>query len=130
MHGVTFYAYVCAGGHPISSQRRADRIWCPDHEQYAQRRWVVNTTPSGFQPHFNHSIGQYVTSSRDFDEKLKIASEQNGTTLTRLDPGDQPRPTRDDGIFDTQAKTLRDKGFTDDRGNVTISDDGTYVKKH
>lgn len=130
MHGVTFYAYVCAGGHPISSQTRADRIWCRDHEQYAQRRWIVNTSPTGtFQAHFNHSIGQWVTSSRDFDEKLKIVGEQNGSQLTRIDPGDQPRPTTDDGIFDTQARTLREKGFTDDRGKVRIADDGNYVKQ-
>jgi hypothetical protein len=64
-----------------------------------------------FKPHFNHAVGSYVSSSRDFDEKLKIKGEEAGTTFGRLDPGDQPRPTVDDHIFDTQMKTIRDNNI-------------------
>lgn len=34
------------------------------------------TAPRLFVPHFNHSVGRYVTSDADFRDALKQASEQ------------------------------------------------------
>lgn len=62
-----------------------------------------------FRPHFNHAVGGYVTSSREFDNLLKLKAEQAGTTYTRVDPGDVPQPTHDTEVLDTQAKTIHDK---------------------
>ena len=87
----------------------------------------VHFGPGSFTPHFNHSVGAYVRNSRDFDEKLKIAGEKAGSTFTRLEPGEMPRPTKDDAIFETQAKLLHDKGFTDSKGNVSIDDKGNFI---
>jgi len=64
-----------------------------------------------FRPHFNHAVGSYVTTSRDFDEQLKAHSERNGAAITRVDPGDMPTPSHDTEILETQARTIRDKGI-------------------
>lgn len=64
-----------------------------------------------FRPHFNHAVGSYVSSSREFDEQLKIAGEKVGTTYTRVDPGDVPQPNLDTDILETQAKTIRDRNI-------------------
>lgn len=67
------------------------------------------STPSPriqFQPHFNYSVGQYVTSNRSFDEALKRkgdeASNHTGVhhDYIRLDPdssGKQQAGVTDDG---------------------------------
>lgn len=125
---MAMYLYDCPEGHWIESQFRGDVLACPLHTIAAQRKWFVNKKSAG-QEHFNFALGQYVKSDRDFDEKLKIAGEAAGTTFTRLDPGDQPRPTTDTEMFDTQMRTLTNKGFVGSDGKVTIDDAGRYVRK-
>lgn len=97
------------------------------------RRWFgsVQIGPRGdgnaFQPHFNHAVGKYVHTSAEFDTALKQAGESAGTEYTRVDPGDVPRPTKDDHIFETQLSTLSRKGFMDSRGKVSIDDGGNFI---
>lgn len=90
-----------------------NREFGPDCCSVPTRRYYgsVQLGVSTFKPHFNHAVGEYVSSSRHFDDALKRAGEVAGSEYTRLDPGDQPRPTTDDHIFDTQAKTIRDRGI-------------------
>lgn len=123
------YHYSCRSCHrSTTTDVRADNLGpCICGNGIQQRRWSVNY-PAPFTPHFNHSIGSYVTSSRDFDEKLKARGEESGTTFSRLDPGDMPRPTTDDGIFDTQMKTLTDRGYVGSDG-VTLDDSGNFIPK-
>lgn len=122
------YLYDCPEGHWIESQHRGDNLQCPIHDAIAQRKWFVNKA-SSMEGHFNFALGQYVKSSRDFDEKLKIAGEEAGTTFSRVDPGDVPRPTQDDEMFDTQMRTLTDRGFVGADKKVTIDDRGRFVRK-
>lgn len=107
------FAYKCqvCGARIDSSSRNLTS--CPECLSMALRRDYssVQMGMGGFRPHFNHAVGSYVSSSRDFDEKLKLAGEDAQTTYTRVDPGDVPRPTQDDHIFDTQARTIHDKGI-------------------
>jgi hypothetical protein len=69
----------------------------------------IQFSANPFQPHFNHAVGAYVHSNREFNDLLSVRAEEAGTTYARVDPGDVPRPTLDDHIFDTQAKTIHDK---------------------
>jgi hypothetical protein len=62
-----------------------------------------------FRPHFNHAVGAYVSSDRQFNNLLSLRGEQAGTTFSRVDPGDIPRPTSDDYIFDDQQRTIMDR---------------------
>lgn len=69
----------------------------------------VQVGVSAFKPHFNHAVGEHVSSSRQFDEALRRAGDAAGSEYTRIDPGESPRPTEDDHIFDTQMKTITDR---------------------
>lgn len=64
-----------------------------------------------FVPHFNHSVGAFVSSNREFNDALKARGDEHGTTYTRVDPGDAPTPSRDTEILESQARTIRDKGI-------------------
>lgn len=122
------YEYECKScGQVLDTNIRQDAIGCGCGGRL-QRRWSVNRS-KGVPAHYNFSLGQYVKSDRDFDEKLKIAGETAGTTFSRLDPGDAPRPSTDDGIFDTQMRTLTDKGFVGADGKVSIDGAGRFVPK-
>lgn len=66
---------------------------------------------SPFQPHFNHAVGEYVTSSQHFNDLLKVKGEENGHEFSRVDPGDiEPIRSHDD-ILDTQARTIYDRNI-------------------
>jgi len=64
-----------------------------------------------FQPHFNHAVGAYVRSDREFNDLLRSRGDEAQTVYTRVDPGDVPQPTVDDHILDEQAKIIHDKGI-------------------
>lgn len=110
---MTVFSYKCRNcGHKWDATSRA-LTNCPAclsnniGRDFSSVRIGSNT----FQPHFNHAVGAYVSSSREFDDMLKIRGEEAGSDYTRIDPGDMPRPTKDDHIFDTQAKTIRDRNI-------------------
>lgn len=128
------YEYECPVHGRFDTLIRADSVPCPATmllgtepcPNPARRVWHVNRK-RGIQPHFNQALGCVVKSDRDFDEKLKIAGEAAGSTFSRIDPGDSPRPSTDDEVFDTQMRTLTDKGFVDGRGNVPLDDRGGFI---
>ena len=128
---MAIYLYDCPEGHWIESWQRADNLLCPIHLATAQRKWSVNQKHDVAGEHYNFALGQYVKSDRDFDEKLKIANDTNGTRIVRVDPGDVPRPDTGDGgeIFDTQMRTLTDRGYVGSDGKVTIDDAGRFVRR-
>lgn len=55
---------------------------CGENERYFCRGALIRivslpqVTPADAAPYFNHSVGQMVTSTRDFEEKLRIGSEK------------------------------------------------------
>jgi hypothetical protein len=70
---------------------------------------------AAFQPHFNHSVGRYVHSSRDFDRALKRAAEDNTEqtgiehSYTRFDPGDAPVPDKDTEAIEHGQRKIHDE---------------------
>jgi putative FmdB family regulatory protein len=54
---------------------------------------------TAFQPHFNYTVGEYVSSSRAFDDALRRRADENSAATgmehryVRTDPGDLPAPT-------------------------------------
>ena len=82
------------------------------------RRVFHANIASGFRPHFNHSVGRYVTSQRQFNDALKHASDANSLT-TGTDHNYQPVDitdpracgATDEGLEHT-AKVKRDSGVT------------------
>ena len=105
------FAYKCnvCGARIDSSSRNLTT--CPECLSMALRRDYssVQMGVGGFRPHFNHAVGHYVSSSREFNEQLKLAGEKAGTAYTRVDPGDMPQPVQDDHILESQARTIHDK---------------------
>lgn len=105
------YAYKCnVCGARVDSTSRYLRN-CPECLSMALRRDYSSVQVGGrsFKPHFNHAVGAYVSTSREFDEHLKIRAEQAQSSYTRVDPGDVPTPSSDTEILDTQMKTITDK---------------------
>lgn len=126
------YVYLCRECNTqIELHMRAASTTCPRCGCRAGRDYrSIQFGQSAIRPHFNHAVGDWVHSSRDFDEKLKRAGEREGASYTRVDPGDMPSPggsSADESILETQAKTLSDRGFTDSRGKVAIDDAGRFI---
>ena len=86
---------------------------CPECLNREVRRdySTVQIGVRAFKPHFNHAVGSYVSTSKEFDQLLRLKAEQAQSTYTRLDPGDTPTPTVDTQIFDDQMKTITDRGI-------------------
>lgn len=80
----------------------------------SKRVFSFNSGPS-FSPHFNHSVGRYVSSNTDFNDALKQASDAQSLRtgldhkFVRVDPGDVPAPTQSTEIFETRNKIVRDQ---------------------
>lgn len=68
-----------------------------------------------FTPHFNHSIGKVVRSSKEFDSELSRAGDAAGTTYSRLDLRDRKMDADAAGIAE-QEKTHRDSGKWEETG--------------
>ena len=74
----------------------------------------VQLAHDAFTPHFNYATGQYVRTKRDFIDALKHGSDANSRATgidhnyTPVYPGDVPRPTVADDVFETREKALRD----------------------
>lgn len=111
------YAFKCGCGNREEKTTR-ERFPCHNCGDLMGRDYSSLTlSPSPFQPHFNHAVGEYVQSSRGFDEALKRKNDEQcqrtGTdhSYTRVEPGDIPTPRKDDAIFETRNKLIRDKGI-------------------
>lgn len=83
------YAYLCdACGHRFDSTVRSDRVRCPECGLEAKRRFSFNPR-SGFQDHYNVSVGKYVRNDREFRDALKRGSEE-ATLRTGLEHHFEP----------------------------------------
>lgn len=86
---------------------------------------VQLNTSSAFKPHFNHSVGEYVSNERDFRSALARKADENslrtGTDhhYVPIMPGDMPQPKQDTEIFETRNKIVKDKGLTHEYGEIT-----------
>jgi len=107
---MTVYSYKCrdCGARFDYTSRFINQ--CPEclNRNVGRDYSTVQIGQSAFQPHFNHAVGSYVTSSRHFDDMLKIRGEQNGSELTRIDPGEVDAIRSHDDILDTQMRTIVD----------------------
>ena len=63
-----------------------------------------------FEPHFNHSVGRVVHSSKDFDSALSAAGDKAGSVYSRVEPGDMMGQMKDAPGIEEQAKAHRDSG--------------------
>lgn len=126
---MTFYAYRCRHcGWTGDTQHRDDGVICPNCDLVAKRDYSTVQIGTSFKPHYNWATGQYVSTSREFDDALKRKGEEAGAEYTRIDPGDHPGPPTDsDEILDTQLRTMSKKGFMDERGKVPIDDNGFFI---
>lgn len=52
---------------------------CPTHGNVLRRKYSF-AVPKLFVPHYNHSVGRYVTSESDFRSALKKASDEASAT--------------------------------------------------
>ena len=73
---------------------------------------TIQFSPLTFQPHFNHSVGAYVNTDREFRDELKRCSERN-SIATGTDHNYEPRYNGDlkpitsaDSVLDTRARNL------------------------
>jgi predicted nucleic acid-binding Zn ribbon protein len=107
------YAYKCnvCGARIDSGSRHLTT--CPECLNISLRRDYssVQFGSAAFTPHFNHAVGSYVSSSRQFDDLLRIRGDEAQATYTRVDPGDVPQPSKEDHILETQARTIRDRNI-------------------
>lgn len=100
------YGYRCREcGEERESTRRDDSQPCRCGG-VSRRQFSVNVAGMSFQPHFNHSVGAFVNSSRHFDDVLKRRSEENS-----LRTGVDHNYTRIDG---DEAKSMKAVGATDE----------------
>jgi predicted RNA-binding Zn-ribbon protein involved in translation (DUF1610 family) len=107
------YAFKCMTcGARFDSQSRFNSK-CPECLNSSVKRdyTTVQFGVQAFRPHFNHAVGSYVTSSRQFDDILKIRGEQAGSSFSRIDPGDVEQIRSHDDILDTQMRTITDRGI-------------------
>jgi hypothetical protein len=70
------------------------------------------TNPT-FVPHFNHAVGRYVTSDRDFRDALKVCAEVN-SVATGMDHCYEPRYPADM----TQVPYPEADGVLEEKGRI------------
>lgn len=117
---MTIYAWRCKDcGETMDSTSRTHGPSCCGAAMVRDYRSVQLPGTAAFQPHFNHAVGQHVTSMRDFTDALKIKAEENSRrtgadhSYVPVLPGDMPTPTRDTDIFETRNRLVHDKKITD-----------------
>lgn len=107
-----FRCRTCGRGFESQVNQTSNCI-CGDVQKRVYSFATVGVTQP-FQPHFNNSVGQVVHSQRDFEDKLKVASEKQSVRTGaehRYVPVDSRdiKPHTDEGMED-QARTHRDSG--------------------
>lgn len=112
------YGYKCRScGNSRESILRDDTRPCACGGVSRRDYHVSIRSRSAFQPHFSHSVGQYVYTEMGFNESLKRAAERN-TIATgvehqyeMIDPAELAReaPVGDTQIIENRAKMVRDQ---------------------
>jgi hypothetical protein len=118
---VIAYPYRCRScGRTQDSSERTAAILCVCGDAMIRDYRSVTLRPPVFRPHWNHAVGRYVETSRDFDEALRRGAEEQNTTYTRIDPGDYESitPSGDTQSIEDQAKAHRDVGLTQSKQTV------------
>ena len=102
------YEYLCRNcGRRKETQSRVPDV-CVCGNVY--RRVYYCNPMAAFQPHFNHSVGEYVTSKQDFMDVLKRKSDEASTTGVEhnyqyVDPADtRALGVTDEGLNETAKR--------------------------
>lgn len=113
------YEFSCGCGQESSTHRSmsdntTDKT-CPGCGEAMNRRFSCPGVKLSMQPHYNWSLGRYVSSARDFEDGLKAASE-TATLRTGVehrfvptDPSDHSQGT--EGL-EEQQRARRDLNLT------------------
>lgn len=105
---MTVYAFRCKDCGTRADAETRDPIPC-SCGALMKRDWgSVQLSVPTFKPHFNHAVGEYVTSNAHFNDMLKLKGEKAGSNFVRVDPGDMAEPTKGTEIFETRDKLMRD----------------------
>lgn len=92
------YSYRCQCGEVLSTSRHPTIVCSAGH--IARRVFSFYSPPpkTQFQPHFNHSVGEFVQSKRDFLDKLNRKADIQTEALgyeqkySMIEPGDVSPP--------------------------------------
>jgi putative FmdB family regulatory protein len=75
------FEYICDScGHRTESMTRGDIHHCQNCGLQARRRFSFQIAAS-FQSHYNVAVGKYVTNRTEFEDGLKVASEEQTVKL-------------------------------------------------
>lgn len=85
------YEYACRNcGHSEDRLQRDLSLQCPECDRPLYRQWGF-AVKEAFQPHFNYSVGQYVSTKAEFKDALKKGGDAHNTTYSMIEHGDLPR---------------------------------------
>ena len=104
------YSWTCSScGRAVDLPTREAGQTCPCGSTLRRDYSNVRFGRPAFQPHFNHAVGQYVSTDREFRDALKRGGEAAESTYEPIYPGDRPAP--DHEIIETSNRVTRDKGL-------------------
>lgn len=86
-----------------------------------RRRWTPPAVLTAFRSHWNASVGAFVTSRRDFEDRLKQGAEEMsqalGTDTRYVSMDAAEAPHSDEGLHE-QQRAWRDSGWTESARTV------------
>lgn len=89
-----------------------------------ERVWTVPATRTPFRAHFNHSVGQWISSDAEFRRALKVASDEKSertgieTSYVPVESAEQAGVT-EDGMEATHRRH-RELGWTEAKKKIVI----------
>lgn len=114
---VKIFVFRCSGCmDEFESGTPIPEFSCPRCGGLLQRVYSTFSVAKSFQPHFNHSVGQYVRSASHYSAILRQASaEQSEKTgmevrLEKIDVQDCEPPPGAGEMADQRSKILREQG--------------------
>lgn len=85
------YEYACRKcGHSEDRLQRDLALSCPECDSLLHRQWGF-AVKEAWQPHFNHSVGKYVSNRGEFNDALKRGGDAAGSSFVSVEHGDLPR---------------------------------------
>lgn len=130
------YEYRCPEHGVFTSDLRHNRTLCPVSRCSSMGKRVFSfrtTAPTRvFTPHFNYTVGEYVSSPQQFNDALKKINDRTGQNLTPFDVHDYT-PTTDATYLAEKTKSdIRQGGSVANKTEeelVTLADPRYYTGK-
>lgn len=105
----------CGAARDSTGRDDVQRCSCGGLSKRDYRQVQIGSSP--FTPHFNHAVGQHVTSKREFEDALKRGSDANSERVgmdhnyAPVYPGDMAslEPKTDTQAIDDSRKGWQDK---------------------